>query len=156
MATYTGFTAGSVTGHASEGRVPYLVEAVVDFSKRNAAAGDIFEMIAVPAETLVLEAGLEVLSTISSAGSPTFDVDINGSANFFVAAHSTLTAGYSSQVDHANPGILVTAKNTIDLTVNTSTATAGKIRVWALMVDVSGVTEAANVANADDTTSVTA
>ena len=149
MATATGFLAGSSTGHASEGRIPYLVESVVDFALRNAAAADVYQMISIPAETVVLSAGLEVLTTISSAGSVTFDL---GAADDdqYVAAHATLTAGYATAiVAHTlDPRAFVTSADTLDLLVNTSTATAGKIRVWALMIDISGVNETMTPADA--------
>ena len=144
--TFTGFLTGGTAGHSNQAwtRQPYLVESVVDFAEQNAAAADVYRMIQIPAETLVLHAGLEVLTTVTSGGSATFDVEqTGGTANQWVAAHGTLTAGYASLVDSAStaPDLLVTTADTIDLLVNDNTATAGKVRVWAVLLDISGVNE---------------
>jgi hypothetical protein len=146
MATYVDYLKGGTTGHPVHGiRVPYMVESIVDFAKQNAAAADVYRMIQVPAQTLIMHAGLEVVTALTTASTPTFDIEITGgTANQFAAAYATYTAdGYSPLVASSTtaPDTLVTTADTIDLLVNTGTVTVGKIRVWAILCDISGVNE---------------
>ena len=143
MATFTGFLIGSTAGHPSKVRTPYMVESVVNFEEQIAASGDVYQMIQVPAETLILHAGAEIVAAVTSGGSVDFDVDTGVTANQWVAAYSTLTVGYMSIVDDTSTSPLqrITTADTIDLTCNTSTATVGIIRVYAVLLDVSDVEE---------------
>jgi hypothetical protein len=146
-------------------RVPYLVENVIDFALLNSDAGalaaDVIRMIDIPAETIVLDAGMEVVSVITSGGSATFDLQTGASANKWVAAHSTLTAGYAAGVltsaaGHGTAGTNggFTTTDTIDILVNTATATAGTMRVWALFLDVSGFNESSTATQSQYDTAV--
>ena len=67
MATWDKTGVGGTTGHPSNGRTPYLVENTIDMSAFDPAAADIIQAIDVPAETLVMSAGLEVLTASSSS-----------------------------------------------------------------------------------------
>ena len=57
---------GGTAGHPSTRRKPYWVENTIDNSLFDPANGDIIQAINVPAETLVIAAGLEVLTASSS------------------------------------------------------------------------------------------
>jgi len=80
MATYdvTGTTSStSVPSRKNPGvRTPYLVENTIDISKVNSSAGttngDVLQVIDIPAETLVLHAGIEVLTALSSSATMDF------------------------------------------------------------------------------------
>ena len=71
MATYNVTGVGGTTGHPSNGRTPYLVENTIDVSAVNgdsgAAQNDVLQCIDVPAETLIMAAGVEVLTACSSS-----------------------------------------------------------------------------------------
>ena len=79
-------------------RVPYLVENTIDVSKINgdtgAAQNDVLRVIDLPAETLVMEAGIEVLTALSS--SVTMDLGITGGDVDIYADGDTNATGYST------------------------------------------------------------
>jgi hypothetical protein len=80
MATYDLTAAGGTTGHPSNGRTPYLVENTIDIAAINgdsgAAQNDVLRALDIPAETLIMEAGIEVITALS--GSVTLDLGITG------------------------------------------------------------------------------
>ena len=71
MATYNVTGPGGTTGHPSVVRRPYLVENTIDISAINgdsgAAQNDVLQVLDIPAETLIMEAGIEVLTALSSS-----------------------------------------------------------------------------------------
>tara|TARA_Y100001951_G_C11206927_1_gene220600 strand:+ start:122 stop:583 length:462 start_codon:yes stop_codon:yes gene_type:complete len=149
MATYTKYGDAGTAGHPSIKRVPYLVENTIDLSEFDPAAGSIIECLAVPAETLVIHAGLEVLT--ASTSSTTMDLGITGSthghsdADCWVDGHDTTSTGYAphDMIASGDSNIMLTAKTaeTIDILTAGATDILGKVRVFALMVDISGVDE---------------
>jgi hypothetical protein len=80
MPTYNVTGAGGTTGHPSNGRTPYMVENTIDVSAINGDAGaaqnDVIQCLDIPAETLIMEAGIEVVTALS--GSVTMDLGITG------------------------------------------------------------------------------
>ena len=93
-----------------------------------------------PAQTVILAAGVEVTEALAGATALTFDIGTGADDDEFVAAYAM--AGKSAgDVAPSIPGIAyVGAEDTLDLTIDTltGTATAGKLRVWALVMDVDG------------------
>ena len=134
MATY------DVTGPGGV-RVPYLVENTIDVSKINgdtgAAQNDVLRVIDLPAETLVMEAGIEVLTALSS--SVTMDLGITGGDVDVCVDGDTNATGYSALTATARP--ILASADTLDVLVLSAASSAGKIRVFALLCDVSGVDE---------------
>ena len=80
MATYTvtGAVAGIPVGHKAQ-----VIEVVLDFSTTALATGEDIDVFEIPANTLVLNAGIEVL-TLASAGSPTLDLGDGTAADTWV------------------------------------------------------------------------
>jgi len=152
MATYNVTGVGGTTGHPSNGRTPYMVENTIDVSAVNGDSGtaqnDVLKCIDVPAETIIIAAGIEVLTACS--GSVTVDVGITGStAGFsdpdaFIDAYDATGASYAGRdaTADADP-IMLTCKvaDTIDALMAGAASSAGKIRVWAVLCDISGVDE---------------
>jgi hypothetical protein len=149
MATYTdslGFNKGSAA-------FPALVDFIskfdveLDFAAINAArtaagatalaATDVLQVINLPANAVVLSAGIEVITT--DASTATFDLGFTGASPAAVNAYANdaaiSTAGYTV-ADLANPTAVKVA-DTIDLLINTAAPTTGKIRVFAVVADVS-------------------
>jgi hypothetical protein len=149
MATYTdslGFNKGSAA-------FPALVDFIskfdveLDFAAINAArtaagatalaATDVLQVINLPANAVVLSAGIEVITT--DASTATFDLGFTGASPAAVNAYANdaaiSTAGYTI-ADLANPTAVKVA-DTIDLLINTAAPTTGKIRVFAVVADVS-------------------
>ena len=153
MATYDVTGPGGVNrpGRYNPGiRTPYLVENTIDVSQINSAAGsaqnDVLQCIDVPAETLVMAAGVEVLTACSS--SVVIDIGITGStAGFsdpdaFVDAYDATGASYAARdVADAAPMLTCKVAETIDALMAGAASTAGKIRVWAVLCDIAGVDE---------------
>jgi hypothetical protein len=165
MATYNVTGPGGTAGHPSKMsagiRTPYLVENTIDISAINGDSGtaqdDVIRCIDVPAETVILHAGLEVLTACSS--SVVIDIGTTGnSAGFldpdaFVDAYDATGATYAPR-DVADAAPVVTCKvaDTIDALMAGAASTAGKIRVFAILCDVSGVDETdRNTATQHDT-----
>ena len=87
-----------------------------------------------------MAAGVEVTEALAGATALTFDIGTGADDDEFVAAYAM--AGKSAgDVAPSLPGIAyVGAEDTLDLTIDTltGTATACKLRVWALVMDVDG------------------
>ena len=141
MATYNVTGVGGTTGHPSNTRTPYLVENTIDVSAVNgdsgSANGDILYAIDIPAETLIMEAGIEVITALSS--SATMDLGITGGdVDNFVDGDTNAT-GYATLT--ATARLVVASANTLDVLTAGAASSAGKIRVWAVFCDVSGINE---------------
>jgi hypothetical protein len=131
----------------SLGRLPYVVEKTIDFAVATTAKGgalaaaDVIEAIDVPAQSVVLNAGYEVTATIT--GDVTIDLGVTGvDADVFVdgAVLAAATAvGTFAQNAAAYQPVVLGAADTVDLLIAASSTaiSAGKVRVWALVVDVS-------------------
>ena len=148
MATVSKVTGGT-SGHPSTRRKPYWVENTVDFSLFDPANGDIIQAINVPAETLVIAAGLEVLTASSS--SVTMDLGITGSTaghndpDCWVDGYDATGTGHAPMdATDAAAMLIVKTADTIDILIGGAQDTAGKVRVWALMCDISGSDETAS------------
>ena len=145
MATYdvTGPGGTNRPGRYNPGiRIPYLVENTIDVSAVNgdsgAAQNDVLRVIDLPAETLVMEAGIEVLTALTS--SVTMDLGITGGDVDIYCDNDTNATGYSTLTATARH-VAATA-DTLDVLEASSTASSvGKIRVWAILCDVAGVDE---------------
>ena len=141
MATYNVTGAGGTTGHPSNGRTPYLVENTIDVSAVNgdsgAAQNDVLQAMDIPAETVIMEAGIEVITACSS--SVTLDLGITGGDVDIYTDGDTNATGYSTLTATARH--VAAAADTLDVLVLSAASSAGKIRVWAIMCDVSGVNE---------------
>ena len=154
MATYNVTGPGGTTGHPTRSRRPYLVENTIDVSAINgdsgAAQNDILQVLDVPAETLVINAGLEVLTALSS--SVTLDMGDGDTVDIYVDGDTNAT-GYAAQhADTTNVGKTYGSADTIDVKVLDAASSAGKIRVFAVMCDISGIDETdRNTATQHDT-----
>ena len=141
MATYNVTGVGGTTGHPSNGRTPYLVENTIDVSAVNgdsgAAQNDVLQAMDIPAETVIMEAGIEVITACSS--SVTLDLGITGGDVDIYTDGDTNATGYSTLTATARH--VAAAADTLDVLVLSAASSAGKIRVWAIMCDVSGIDE---------------
>ena len=144
MATYNVTGVGGTTGHPSNGRTPYQVENTIDVSAVNGdsgtANGDILYAIDIPAETLIMEAGIEVITALS--GSATMDLGITGGDTDNFVDGDTNATGYATLT--ATARLVVASANTLDVLTAGAASSAGKIRVWAVLCDVAGIDESDN------------
>lgn len=160
MATYN-LTNGSVAGGGKEtaGTYPdvrnqtYMVEATLDIAKlvsagafSGAANGDIFQLLTIPAGTLVAAAGAEVITAFNGT-TPTVDIDFAAGDDIVdggdVSATGYLAAGTNGTAigtATANFTQFVTTADTIDVTLAvTGSVTTGKLRVFAVVVDCNSI-----------------
>ena len=140
MATHDKTGAGGTTGHPSNGRTPYLVENTIDFTPFDPAANDIVQAIDVPAESIVMNAGLEVL-TASSSG-VTLDMGDGDTVDIYVDGLDSTSTGYSAiHQDVLSTGKVYASADTLDIKVLGAQDTSAKVRAWAVICDISGVSE---------------
>ena len=153
MATITA-TLAPAMGNSQRGRNPYMVEQVVDLTANSINPnGDVVQCITVPANTKILAAGFQVTSsaTMNTGTDATATLGTGADADEYVTAFDIDGAAdnaYAPSVTVSADVVLASA-DTLDLTLAGSGAsfTAGEIRVYAVMMDVSalGEMEAAEV-----------
>ena len=148
MATVTTLAGGATSGRTA-GSVPYLVDMTIDFAAAAAAkesalaAADIIECINVPANTVVLTAGLEVVTALAGESSDTRLLlgVTGGDVDAFVASwDATAAAAGAYAPAAATVPVVFGSADTIDLEIDAATTapTGGVLRVWAVMMDIDG------------------
>ena len=153
MATWT-ITGGGNTGHSADGKKVRVISEIVDFSEFTIATNDVIQVIELPANSLVLYAGLDVLTADSAGNSGTLSLGDGADVDRYVSA-STATAGIETTRARAGDSSLGTtsigyayyaAADTIDL-VNATGSINAKVRVFAVVADCDGLgdTEGQNV-----------
>lgn len=133
--TITGATAGVPLGIK-----PQIVEVVLDFSSTSLTTSDSVEVFEMNANTLVLAAGVEVL-TAASTGSPVLDLGDDTTDDLYVSALDGSATG--QEINSASK--FYTAADTIDLIANTATFD-GKVRVYAVIAELGTAETAASFA----------
>jgi len=93
-----------------------------------------------------MAAGVEVLTACSS--SVVIDIGVTGSSagfsdpDAFVDAYDATGAAYAPRdVADAAPMLTIKTADTIDALIAGGASSAGKIRVWAVLCDISGIDE---------------
>ena len=131
-------------GSSQRGRAPYMVQKTIDLTAQaiGCSAGDVVQCITIPANTRVIHAGFQVVeSATQNTGTDATATLGAADADEFVAAFDIDGAADAAYAPSATPAADVTlaTADTLDLTFAGSgaTFTAGKIRVYAWMVDVS-------------------
>lgn len=160
MATYdltssstTGVEANSIAAmpSAKNTNVMRNIEAYLDIDALVAAggsysAGDVFQVLEIPANTLVLNAGAEVMSAFTS--SCTLDLDFDGGDDIIDGADITSTgfcaAGTNGQTNTIVGSAastytqFITTTDTIDATIAGAAPATGRLRVYATVIDLAG------------------
>ena len=131
-------------GNSQRGRAPYMVQKTIDLTAQaiSCTAGDVVQCITIPANTRVIHAGFQVVesATMNTGTNATATLGA-ADADEFVAAFDIDGAADAAYAPSATPAADVTlaTADTLDLTFagDGATFTAGKLRVYAWMVDVS-------------------
>jgi hypothetical protein len=155
MATVTTLKGGTVDGFTA-GRMPYFKEVLIDFAAAATAKGsalaaaDIIESVSVPANTIALTAGIEVISPLvgESADTRILLGVTGGDVDAFVASWDATAAAAGAYAPAATTvPVMFAAADTIDLEIDAATTapTAGVVRVWAILMDVDARKTAAEV-----------
>lgn len=168
MADYSTYVAAMARGaFPALGSKMGPIEVEIDLAEINSGAladGDLLQAFSLPVGTYIAAAGMEVTEAVvgaaqlvldlglsslgaslfcdgSDAGSP-FDVGSSGSQKT-VGTYSQQADPITTTVVGKNGAVISTA-DTLDITVQaitgaSATLTAGKIRVWAIVCDVDGM-----------------
>ena len=145
------------------GNTVRTIEAILDIDAMVTAGysgtdGDIFQLLEVPAESVVVAAGAEIMKSFT--GSCTCNIDFAGGDDIIdgaaldAAAGTYLVKGTAGEANIVNTGAastyaaaalaLVGAADTIDVVIAGAAAATGRLRVYAVIADVSAAhTEAA-------------
>ena len=152
----TGVSASSSAINQADraGQSMRMIEAVLDMDALTADGysctnGDIFQLLEVPVNTFILFAGAEVLKVFDGS-SPTVDIDF-AAGDDFVDGQTAASTGYKAagsygHVDYTAVATFanrITATDTLDVKVGAGAndVSTGKVRVYAVLVDISGVDE---------------
>ena len=160
MVTYDHTTGQGTAGHRSRMRSMYVLEKTVDIAAVCSAASisaltadDIIQVLDIPAEVYLLHAGVEVITAFNGT-SPVVDVDFAAGDDFVdgqsVASTGYKAAGSNGHVDYTAVTTFanrITATDTLDVKVGAGAndVSTGKIRVYAILIDISGVDETDNL-----------
>jgi len=150
------------------GNVVRTIEAILDIDAMIAAGatiadGDIFQLLEIPAESVVVAAGAEIMKSFT--GSCTCNIDFAGGDDIIdgaaldAAAGTYLVKGSNGEANIVNTGAASTfaaaalacvgAADTIDVVVAGAAAATGRLRVYAVIADVSAAHTEAAVAQRD-------
>ena len=175
MATFD-LTAKSTTGVSSDstatlpsnlGRGAFVIEKELDIAKlvsegtfTNVTSGDIFQLLEVPANTIVIAAGAEV-TTAFTGSSAAADIDFAEGDDIVDGGDLTstgyLAAGTNGQANIVNTGAantytaLISTADTIDVKISVGDANmvSGVLRVYAILADISSQQTGRTVADRD-------
>ena len=146
------------------GNTVRTVEAILDIDAMIAAGatianGDIFQLLEIPSESVMVAGGAEIMKSFTTSCTCNIDFaggdDIIDGAALDAAAGTYLVKGSNGEANIVNTGAASTfaaaalacvgAADTIDVVVAGAAAATGRLRVYAVIADVSAAhTEAAS------------
>jgi len=158
MATLTAYVQAA-GGKGNPGTRMYMVEKTVDLTVETTdpSSGDILQVLTIPANTMLMSAGLEVIESVTANTGTDVTVDLGTALDDdkYVAAFDVdgASAGaYAPSAATAAPEMQGAAE-TLDMTFAGTGAsfTSGKVRVFALLIDMasSGASKTANEVDRD-------
>jgi len=145
------------------GNTVRTIEAILDIDAMIAAGatianGDIFQLLEIPSESVMLAGGAEIMKSFTASCTCNIDFaggdDIVDGAALDAAAGTYLVKGSAGEANIVNTGAastyaaaalaLVGAADTIDVVIAGAAAATGRLRVYAVIADISAAhTEAA-------------
>ena len=150
------------------GNTVRTVEAILDIDAMIAAGatiadGDIFQLLEIPAESVVVAAGAEIMKSFTASCTCNIDFaggdDIIDGAALDAAAGTYLAKGTNGEANIVNTGAASTfaaaalacvgAADTIDVVIAGAAPATGRLRVYAVIADVSAAMTEAAVAQRD-------
>ena len=143
MATITSLLLPA-TGNSNRGRMPYQVELSIDLTAQaiDCSSGDVVQCITLPANTHIVHAGVQVVESATMDTGTDATVTLGAAdADEYVTAFDIDGASDLAYAPSVTPSaeVVLSSADTLDLTFAGSGATfsAGKLRVYALLMDVS-------------------
>lgn len=151
---------GLGTGHPAilTRTVPYVVRKTINLStaatsKGSAlAAADVIEALDIPAGTVIMNAGIKVITAQTGSTVLTLDLGVTGiDADNFVDGFDYFAAAAGAYAQNAaafQPIVIGATADTLDVLIATltTTNTGGTFEVWALLVDVNSKPAAPGIA----------
>ena len=150
------------------GNVVRTVEAILDIDAMIAAGatianGDIFQLLEIPSQSVLLTAGAEIMKSFTASCTCNIDFaggdDIIDGAALDDAAGTYLVLGTNGETNVINTAAastyaaaalaLVAASDTIDVVIAGAAAATGRLRVYAVIADVSAAMTEASSAQRD-------
>ena len=150
------------------GNTVRTMEAILDIDAMITAGatiadGDVFQLLEVPAESIVIAAGAEIMKSFTASCTCNIDFgggdDIIDGAALDAAAGTYLAKGTNGEANVVNTGAASTfaaaalacvgAADTIDVVVAGAAPATGRLRVYAVIADVSAAMTEAAVAQRD-------
>ena len=150
------------------GNTVRTIEAILDIDAMIAAGatiadGDIFQLLEIPAESVMVAGGAEIMKSFTASCTCNIDFaggdDIIDGAALDAAAGTYLVKGSAGEANIVNTGAastyaaaalaLVGAADTIDVVIADAAAATGRLRVYAVIADVSSAHTEAAVAARD-------
>ena len=148
------------------GNTVRTIEAILDIDAMIAAGatianGDIFQLLEIPSESVMVAGGAEIMKSFTASCTCNIDFaggdDIIDGAALDAAAGTYLVKGTAGEANIVNTGAastyaaaalaLVGAADTIDVVIAGAAAATGRLRVYAVIADISAAhTEAAAAA----------
>ena len=146
------------------GNTVRTIEAILDIDAMIAAGatianGDIFQLLEIPSESVMIAGGAEIMKSFTASCTCNIDFaggdDIVDGAALDAAAGTYLAKGTDGEANIVNTGAastyaaaalaLVGAADTIDVVIAGAAAATGRLRVYAVIADISAAhTEAAS------------
>ena len=143
MATITSLLLPA-TGNSNRGRMNYQVELIIDLTAQaiDCSSGDVVQCITIPANTHIVHAGVQVVESATQNTGTDATVTLGAAdADEYVTAFDIDGASDLAYAPSVTPSaeVVLSSADTLDLTFAGSgaTFTAGKLRVYALLMDVS-------------------
>lgn len=106
------------------------------------AANDVIQAIAIPANSVILAAGLEVIKANAGSATLTLDLGVTGvDVDAYVDGFDFVAAAvgdFAAQPAAFQPIVIGNTSDTLDVLIASlgTTNTAGELRVWVLYADV--------------------
>ena len=172
LSTTAGVGANVLATPTVVGNTVRTIEAILDIDAMIAAGatianGDIFQLLEIPSESVMLAGGAEIMKSFTASCTCNIDYaggdDIVDGAALDAAAGTYLAAGtngYTNTVGtgaastpnadfHASQLAGVAASDTIDVVIAGAAAATGRLRVYAVVADISAAMTEAAVAQRD-------
>jgi hypothetical protein len=150
------------------GNTVRTIEAILDIDAMIAAGatianGDIFQLLEIPSESVMVAGGAEIMKSFTASCTCNIDFaggdDIIDGAALDADAGTYLVKGTAGEANIVNTGAastyaaaalaLVGAADTIDVVIAGAAAATGRLRVYAVIADVSAAHTEAAVAQRD-------
>ena len=143
MATITSLLLPA-TGNSNRGRMPYQVELIIDLTAQaiDCSSADVVQCITLPANTHILHAGVQVVESATMNTGTNATITLGAAdADEYVTAFDIDGASDLAYAPSVTPSaeVVLSSADTLDLTFagDGATFSAGKLRVYALLMDVS-------------------